>query len=238
MSTPTAPVAELEAALHHVFRDPGLLRLALTHPSLAHELGGGQTHNQRLEYLGDAVLQLVITAELYQKFPQHGEGALTQARAQLVNRGTLAEQGRRLNLGQYLILSRGEETCGGRLRSSTLADAFEAVLGAVFLDAGYDVVRSLILRLYLDTLVELEVVPSQENPKGELQELLQSASPEPPRYDLLASSGPDHSRYFECAVVHGGIELGRGGGRSKKLAESAAAAAALQRVRERGQNPS
>ena len=238
MTTSPAPAAELEAALNHVFRDPALLRLALTHPSLAHELGGGQSHNQRLEFLGDAVLQLAITAELYQKFPQHGEGALTQARAQLVNRSTLAEQGLRLGLGQHLILSRGEETCGGRTRGSTVADAFEAVLGAVFLDAGYDVARNLILRLYQETLVELEVVPSQENPKGELQELLQSASPEPPRYDLLSATGPDHSRHFECAVFHAGQELGRGGGRSKKLAESAAAAAALLRVRERGQNPS
>ncbi len=224
--------------MSHTFRDPALLRLALTHPSLAHELGGGQSHNQRLEFLGDAVLQLAITTELYQKFPQHGEGALTQARAQLVNRGTLAEQGRRLNLGQHLILSRGEETCGGRTRGSTIADAFEAILGAVFLDAGYDAARNLILHLYQETLVELEVVPSQENPKGELQELLQAASPEPPRYDLLSATGPDHSRHFECAVFHAGQELGRGGGRSKKLAESAAAAAALGRVRERGQNPS
>lgn len=238
MTASAAPVAELEAALDHTFSDPALLRLALTHPSLAHELGGGQTHNQRLEYLGDAVLQLAITAELYLKFPQHGEGPLTQGRAQLVNRSTLAEQGRRLGLGNHLILSRGEETCGGRTRGSTIADAFEAVLGAVFLDAGYEVARDLIRRLYQETLMELEVVPSQDNPKGELQELLQAASPEPPRYDLVSATGPDHSRYFECAVFHAGLELGRGGGRSKKLAESAAAATALVRVRERGQNPS
>lgn len=238
MIAASASLASLEVALGHPFRDPTLLRLALTHPSLAHELGGGQTHNQRLEFLGDAVLQLVITTELYQKFPQHGEGPLTQGRAQLVNRGTLAEQGRRLNLGQYLILSRGEETSGGRTRGSTIADTFEAVLGAVYLDAGYETVSRLILRLYQETLVELEVVPNQENPKGELQELLQAGSPEPPRYELVSATGPDHSRYFECAVQHGGEELGRGTGRSKKLAESSAAAAALHKVRERGQNPS
>ncbi len=237
MTASPSSFLELEAALGHKFRDPTLLRLALTHPSLAHELGGGQTHNQRLEYLGDAVLQLAITAELYYKFPQHGEGPLTQGRAQLVNRGTLAAQGRLLDLGRHLILSRGEETSGGRTRSSTIADAFEAVLGAVFLDAGYEEARNLILRLYQETLVELEVVPSQENPKGELQELLQATSPEPPRYDLLSATGPDHSRLFECAVIHGSEELGRGGGRSKKLAESAAAAAALLRVRERLNTP-
>lgn len=238
MSDSSFRLTQLEVALGHTFHDPSLLQLALTHPSLAHELGGGQTHNQRLEYLGDAVLQLAITSELYHKFPQHGEGPLTQGRAQLVNRGTLAEQGRRLNLGQYLILSHGEETSGGRSRNSTIADAFEAILGAVFLDAGYDAARNLILRLYQETLVDLEVVPSQDNPKGELQELLQATSPEPPRYDLLSATGPDHSRHFECAVLHAGEELGRGSGRSKKLAESAAAAAALVRVRERGQNPS
>ena len=231
MSTSPAIPTDFELALGHHFRDPTLLRLALTHPSLAHELGGSQTHNQRLEYLGDAVLQLAITAQLYRKFPSHGEGSLTQARAQLVNRTTLAEQGRRLGLGSLLILSRGEETSGGRTRSSAIADAFEAVLGAIFLDAGFEVAQTIIIRLYQDTLVELEAVPSQDNPKGALQELLQATSPEPPEYELLSSTGPDHDRNFECAVHHRGVELGRGLGRSKKLAESAAAVVALERLR-------
>ena len=131
--------AVLEAALGHAFRDRQLLLLALTHPSLAHEAGVGhlQHHNQRLEFLGDAVLQLVLTHALYQKFSTHGEGPLTQARAQLVNRTSLAEQGRKLNLGDFLILSRGEESTGGRVRNSTLADAFEALVGAVFLGTGF-----------------------------------------------------------------------------------------------------
>ena len=111
-------------------------------------------------------------------------------------------------------------------------------LRALYLDAGYETTSRMILRLYQETLVELEVVPNQENPKGELQELLQAGSPEPPRYELVSATGPDHSRYFECSVQHGGEELGRGTGRSKKLAESSAAAAALHKVRERGQNPS
>ena len=148
-----------------------------------------------------------------------------------MNRGTLAEQGRQLGLGAHLILSRGEETSGGRTRSSTVADAFEAILGAIYLDAGYDDARAIILRLYRETLVELEAVPSQENPKGALQELLQAKSPEPPEYELISASGPDHDRRFECAVRHRGTELGRGDGRSKKLAESAAALAGLERVR-------
>jgi ribonuclease-3 len=227
------PTAELETALGHAFRDRQLLILALTHPSLAHEAGVGhlQQHNQRLEFLGDAVLQLVLTNELYARFPAHGEGPLTQARAQLVNRASLAEQGRRLNLGRFLILSRGEDSSGGRTRNSTLADAFEAVVGAVFLDAGYEVARALVLNLFRNLFGELGELPNLENPKGELQELLQANSPNPPGYEQISVEGPDHDRRFECAVYHGGVELARGGGRSKKLAESAAALVALQKIK-------
>ncbi len=224
-------LAELEAELGYRFRDLALLRLAVTHPSLAHELGGGQQHNQRLEFLGDAVLQLAITTRLYQQFPELGEGPLTQARAQLVNRSTLATHGRRLDLGSHLVLSRGEETSGGRTRGSTIADTFEAVVGAVFLDSDYATVRDLVLRICRDSLGELESLPSLANPKGELQERLQAKSPEPPHYELKSSCGPDHNRSFECAVYHHGVELGRGSGRSKKSAESAAAFAALEKLR-------
>lgn len=223
----------LETALGWKFVRRELLVLALTHPSLAHEAGVGhlQRHNQRLEFLGDAVLQLTLTAELYDRFAPHGEGPLTQARAHLVNRSTLARQGRRLNLGQHLLLSRGEETTGGRLRDSTLADAFEAVIGALFLDAGFEESRRLIVLLFEDLFGELGELPSLENPKGELQELLQASSGVPPYYEEIAASGPDHLREFESAVLHGGKELARGKGRSKKLAESSAALAALQALR-------
>jgi ribonuclease-3 len=227
MATP----ADLEAELGYSFREPGLLRLALTHPSLAHEMGGGQQHNQRLEFLGDAVLQLVITTRLYDQFPDLGEGPLTQARAQMVNRTMLAQHGRRLDLGTHLVLSRGEETSGGRSRSSTIADAFEALIGAIYLDSDYPTARDVVLRLYQEVLGELEVLPNLSNPKGELQELLQATAPEPPRYELKSSTGPDHNRNFECAVYHRSTELGRGLGRSKKSAESAAAVSALERLR-------
>jgi ribonuclease III len=228
--------AALEAALGHQFHDRQLLLLALTHPSLAHEAGVGhlQHHNQRLEFLGDSVLQLVLTAELYHKFPTHGEGPLTQARAHLVNRASLAERGRELKLGDYLILSRGEESTGGRVRSSTLADAFEALIGAVFIDAGFEVSRELVLRLFNESMGGLTELPNLENPKGELQELLQATSPHAPNYEQIAAVGPDHDRKFESAVYHLGVELGRGIGRSKKLAESAAALAALQRLKAAG----
>src|SRR5262252_332460 len=130
---------ELQETLAYQFRDLELLRLALTHPSVAHEQGAPVQTNQRLEFLGDAVLQLVLTRELYEKFPAFGEGPLTKARAKLVNRRTLAVQGRELGLGVNLVLSRGEELHGGRERPSALADAYEALLGAIFLDGGFEV---------------------------------------------------------------------------------------------------
>jgi ribonuclease-3 len=228
----------LQERLGYAFRDETLLRLALTHPSIAHELPGSTAHNQRLEFLGDSVLGLVLTRELYEKFPDFGEGPLTKARAQMVNRRALAAEARRLGLGDHLILSRGEEVSGGRQRQSALADAFEALLGAIFLDGGYEAAREFILRCFCDVFGELTQIPNLDNPKGELQELLQAKSSEAPLYELTYSSGPDHDRIFECAVFHRGIELGRGRGKSKKEAESQAAMAALVQLRAEVRSPS
>jgi ribonuclease-3 len=222
---------ELEARLGHVFRDAELLRLALTHPSVAHEQGVPVLHNQRLEFLGDAVLQLILTRELYLKFPAVGEGPLTKARAELVNRTSLAEKARRLKLGDHLILSRGEESHGGRERSSALADTFEAVLGAIYLDGGSSAAEQFVERHFHEAYGELAAIPILKNPKGELQELLQARSAEAPQYHVVSSSGPDHDRIFECTVHHEGKELARGRGKSKKAAESEAALAALELVR-------
>jgi len=235
-------LSELQNRLGYTFRDEGRLRLALTHPSVAHESGtataGGDeaqrrpAHNQRLEFLGDAVLQLVLTRELYEKFPAFDEGPLTKARAKLVNRRTLADHARALGLGMHLILSHGEEMHGGRERPSALADTFEALLGAIFLDGGFDAAREFILREYSAAFGKLSVLPSIENPKGELQELLQARSPEAPEYHVISATGPDHDRVFECVVHHGGAELARGRGKSKKAAESDAALVALKKLRE------
>jgi ribonuclease-3 len=222
---------ELQARLGYVFRDSALLRLSLTHPSVAHEQGSPVQTNQRLEFLGDAVLQLVLTRELYEKFPTFGEGPLTKARAKLVNRRTLAERARHLGIGQHLILSRGEELHGGRDRLSALADTYEALLGAILLDGGYDAARQFILAQFQSAFGGLSVIPILENPKGELQELLQSISPQAPQYHVASVSGPDHDRLFECTVHHGGAELARGRGKSKKDAESEAALAALALLR-------
>ena len=160
-----------------------------------------------------------------------GEGPLTKARAQMVNRRTLANRGSRLGLGEHLILGRGEDSSGGRERPSALADTFEALLGAIFLDGGFEAARDFVLRQFREEFGELEVIPNLENPKGELQEILQSNSTEAPQYQLESVSGPDHDRLFESAVYHRGVELGRGKGKSKKEAESQAALAALENLR-------
>ncbi len=220
-------LARLEAILDYDFRDQSLLALALTHPSVAQEDEGMTQHNQRLEFLGDAVLQLVITHELYQKFCDADEGPLTKARARLVNRRSLANQARGLGLGEYLRISRGEEMSGGRERQSALGDAFEAVVGAVYLDSGFTAVSHLVKRLFQAELQEIKLISSLDNPKGELQELLQAQSSSPPQYELVSVSGPDHDRNFVCSVYHGGKELGRGSGKSKKEAEGQAALMAL-----------
>lgn len=227
----------LQQQLGYEFRDGDLLRLALTHPSVAHEQGPranpdetrqrGGPHNQRLEFLGDAVLQLVLSGELYQKFPDFNEGPLTKARARLVNRRALAGHGRALTLGDHLLLSRGEDLHGGRQRPSALADAFEALLGAIFLDGGLEAARDFILREFRGELDELTIVEDSDNPKGKLQELLQARSAGSPQYQITSVSGPDHDRMFECTVRHDGVELARGTGKSKKEAESDAAQAAL-----------
>ena len=225
-------LAELQQRLGGQFQNHALLRLALTHPSIAHEQDKSTPHNQRLEFLGDAILGAVLSQQLYEKFPDADEGLLTKSRAKLVNATSFAAHGRALGLGGYLILSRGEENTGGRARPSILADAFEALLGAIFLDGGFLAAREFILREFAPDFGELDLPTGIENPKGELQELLQARSPEPPVYHLISAVGPDHDRNFVCAVLHDGVELAQGAGKSKKAAESEAATAALKKLRE------
>jgi ribonuclease III len=221
----------LQDLLGYRFRDESLLRLALTHPSVAHESPVNTPHNQRLEFLGDSVLGASLTSALYEKFPQLGEGPLTKARAQLVNRRTLAAASRRLRLGEHLLMSHGEDANGGRERTSALADVFEAVVGAIFLDGGYTAASEFVLRCFKESLSSTLGAPNLDNPKGELQELLQATSLTAPRYEMKVATGPDHDRVFESAVSHEGVELARGQGKSKKEAESAAATAALEKLR-------
>ena len=225
----TSELDAFQQRLGHRFAEPALLRQALTHASFGHEKRQRTPDNQRLEFLGDAVLQLVVTEELYRRFPDLPEGRLTVLRARLVNRHHLQALAQQLELGEHLILGRGEENSRGRQRGSILADAVEAVLGAVFADSGWPEVRPIILRLLESSLAEMagEDDGHHANPKGSLQEKLQAEGEQPPAYRCLAESGPPHARIYEIVVEWQGRELGRGQGASKKEAETRAAEAAL-----------
>lgn len=217
----------IQSRLEYTFKCPELLKEALTHPSYGHELRQQVPDNQRLEFLGDAVLQLAITQRLFELFPDQPEGQLTMLRARLVNRIQLQTLAESLELGASLVLGRGEEMNAGRTRSSNLADAMEAVFGAVFQDAGWEVARDVILRLLNPAVEAIGRKNSSENPKGDLQEFLQTTGGEPPEYRCESEHGPAHARQFEVSVHWKGHELGRGVGQSKKEAEINAARTAL-----------
>jgi len=220
----------LEGRLCYKFRNALLLAEALTHPSISLERKDYPFDNQRLEFLGDAVIQLVITEQLFRLFPSFPEGRLTKLRARLVSRSALQALASNINLGQHLMMGRGEEACGGRHRASTLADAFESLVGAIYIDGGFDAARNFILR---ETRAEFERMledPEEFNPKGTLQEILQSIRPEPPAYHITEKSeSPSGSKTFFCRVIWNGKELGCGSGLSKKQAQIAAASDALSR---------
>jgi ribonuclease-3 len=225
----TSSLEEFQQRLGHSFADENLLRQALTHASFGHEKRQRLPDNQRLEFLGDAVLQLAVTTELYRRFPELPEGRLTVLRARLVNRHHLQALAQELGLGEHLILGRGEENSQGRQRGSILADAMEAVLGAVYFEAGWEAARAIILRLLEPSLAEInnEGDAAEANPKGSLQEKLQAEGEHPPVYRCLSETGPAHARVYEVVVEWQGRELGRGQGASKKEAETRAAQAAL-----------
>jgi ribonuclease III len=219
----------LEQRIKYKFRNSLLLAEALTHPSLGHETQRHHFDNQRLEFLGDAVLQLIFTEYLFDQFPNLGEGYLTKIRARIVSREGLRTLAERIGIGKYLMMGRGEEASGGRERASTLSDAFEALIGAMYLDSDFVTVRRIVLTEARDLLEELEIDPPDTNPKGRLQELLQSISPVSPTYPIVDQSGPEHQKRFVAKIVWDGQELGFGEGRSKKEAETSAARNALSR---------
>jgi len=228
----------LEQRLNYKFRNPLLLAEALTHPSIGHETRRHHFDNQRLEFLGDAVLQLIFTEWLFDHFPKFSEGQLTKMRSGLVSRDGLRMHAERLELGRHLMMGRGEETSGGRERGSALADAYEALIGAIYLDSDYVTARWIVLTEARDDLDNLEVDPPGQNPKGQLQELLQAISPGSPVYPIMASEGPEHRKRFVASVTWNGIHLGEGEGRSKKEAETDAARDALEkRAWENGNSP-
>jgi ribonuclease-3 len=215
-----ADPAALLGALGAEF-DPALLDLALTHRSYAYEHGGLPT-NERLEFLGDSVLGVIITEALYTRHPDLPEGQLAKLRAAIVNSRALASLARRLDIGAYLKLGRGEEISGGRDKSSILADAVEAVIGAFYLDRGTDATRELVLRLFAELLDDAASLGAGLDWKTSLQELAASMSLGIPEYTVI-ESGPDHEKYFEATARLSGEGVGEGTGRSKKEAEQQAA---------------
>lgn len=225
-------LAALQQRLGHTFQDVRLLERALTHPSIVQDSPGFDGNNQRLEFLGDAVLQLVLSAELFQLFPLEREGGLSRRRAVLANGTFLAAIAREAGIADCLRLGNSEETTGGRNRTSSLEDAFEAVLGAIYLDGGLPAAKHAVLHLYGDLTARLQTGEPTDNPKGRLQEIVQPAHGNLAlRYELVGTEGEDHARIYEVAVLLLDRHLGSGRGTSKKLAEEAAARAALETMK-------
>jgi ribonuclease-3 len=221
----------LEARLHLKFKNPVLLRQALVHTSFLNENPGIDVgSNERLEFLGDAALGVVVAQQLYHEYPDVDEGKLTELRAHLVRRDTLARAAARFELGEYLQLGRGEDAAGGRRRPTNIARAYEALVGAIFLDGGLAAVRKFVRTSLAEELQALRKKGMSPDPKSRLQEVIQSRWQTTPSYKLLKTEGPDHARRFTVQVLVGGEPLGTGEGRSKQMAEKDAAQQALNDI--------
>ncbi len=219
---------KLEKKLGVTFADKDLLTQALVHRSYLNENRDfGLPHNERLEFLGDAVLELVVTDHLYRTY-ENPEGDLTSWRSAVVRGEKLAVLAERLGVGQALLMSRGEEKSGGRTRSALLANAFEAIVGAMYLDQGYDVAKEFIHRTVVAELPEIITQNLDRDAKSRLQEVAQETVGLTPRYKVLEETGPDHDKRFTVAVSVGDNELGTGSGSSKQQAEQGAAEQALE----------
>ncbi len=230
MSDASIPsLEELRANLGVPDLAPEILERALTHRSYAYENGGLPT-NERLEFLGDSVLGVVVTETLYRTHPDLSEGRLAKLRAAVVNARALADVGRTLGLGTYVRLGRGEESTGGRDKASILSDTVEALIGAVYIDAGFEVATEVVHRLFDPVIVAASKMGAGLDWKTSLQELAADASLGVPEY-LIEESGPDHQKTFTARVRVGGEIYGKGSGRSKKEAEQQAAETAYQTIR-------
>ncbi len=214
------------------FLQESLLEQAFVHSSYSNENPDfAWPSNERLEFLGDAILNFIVTEKLYEEFPKLTEGELTELRASLVCRDTLAELASSLKLGDWLLLGRGEEANGGRTKASNLANAMEALVGALYLDQGLDKARRFILRQLKPELGKIKTGKTTPNYKALVQEFIQGQKRPTPVYRLVEATGPDHSKQFTAEIVVEGEALGRGTGRSKKVAESQAARAAWEKLR-------
>lgn len=228
----------LENALGFAFRDAAVLQQALTHSSYINESPGDATgDNQRLEFLGDAILDFVVGEWLYSRYPDAREGELTSLRAEIVRTEGLASFARALNLGEYLRLGRGEASTGGRQRDANLCAAFEALIGAMYVDQGMDVVLTLVHRLLDERAPEIDAQRQAKDAKSLLQELTQGHLHVTPSYRVVGEHGPDHAKVFTAQALVGEDVWGEGTGRSKQAAEQAAARKALQAFRARHAQP-
>ena len=231
---PAVELVQLEALenkLGYAFKDVTLLKRSLSHKSYANEKRIDATnHNERLEFLGDAVLELSVSDLLIHRFPDLREGDMSKIRASLVNETALAEQARQLGLGDYIYLGKGEEQCSGREKNSLLADAFEALLGAIYLDGGYKKVFPIIRDLILPDLLRAGTEDISRDYKTKLQEDVQNRFKEAPEYRLISESGPDHAKVFEIHLFIRGTKVAEGRGKSKKQAEQSAAQIAVTQI--------
>jgi len=226
-----ADLAALQRTLGVSFNDPSLLEQALVHSSYINENPGfAPNSNEKLEFLGDAILGLIVAEKLYYDLPYSTEGEMTRLRAALVRRDTLARIARAVRLGDYLYLGKGEEASGGRHKPANLAGALEAVIAALFIDQGLATTGDSILRLFSNELQKVTSQGAEIDYKSQLQELIQARQQSPPTYRVIEAVGPDHDKKFTIEVRIGDTVLGKGSGKSKKMAETEAARSALQQL--------
>ena len=216
---------DLQQVLHYTFKNPALLRIALTHTSFANESKVPTTHNERLEFLGDSVLSVVVADHLFHQ-SKRPEGELSRMRASLVSEEALFQFAEEIQLGEYLRLGHGEELGGGRTRPSGVSDAFEAVIAALYLDGGFEVARNFIMPFIT------EGKTAEEDYKTRLQEVVQQSPDAALRYEVVGETGPDHDKKFTVSVWRNGTHLADGIGRSKKAAEQNAAKKALEKLKQ------
>jgi ribonuclease-3 len=232
-------LGELEESLGYRFTDIGLLENALTHRSFVNENPALPfKDNERLEFLGDAVLELTITDMLMHTFPDYAEGQLSKLRASVVNEQPLAELARRFRIGEFLLLGRGEESSGGRMKASLLANAFESIIAAMFIDAGFDRTAAFIRRLFSPLMGEEAATAVYRDYKTTVQEVCQIRFRDVPRYLLISETGPDHNKRFETSLVIGEEVIATGTGKNKKEAEQKAAKSALEALQTMPNNAS
>lgn len=226
----TMNVQQFEQQLQYTFRDQSLLVQALTHPSYLHEVGGSDGGDyQRLEFLGDAVLGLLLAEMLYTRYPDWDEGALSQLRSRLAGQDLLADRAKWLGIGGFILLGRGEEQSAGREKDSILADVLEALIAALYRDGGLHAARALVVRMFEELAAAPESLVLGRDSKSELQEYLSARGYPAPEYRLMEESGPPHDRTFVFQIMVGDKIAGVGQGKSKKIAQQAAAAEALDK---------